>query len=154
MREMLEESKGELKRADHLIYVSLKYTRTVDVIKSIIERLINAFNNGILVLLTYAEEKHMITSYPESPVQRCSMLKHVFKEQEDIPGYTEFYLFLRKLSRAEYTSHREYRRHVTMVAKVDGKEINVDIDTIHQYYEKAKAFVVFIEGLIGAETHD
>ena len=30
----------ELKRVDHLVYVSLKYTRTVDVIRSIIDRLI------------------------------------------------------------------------------------------------------------------
>ena len=38
MSEYLVDSKQEINRADHLIYVSLKYTRTVDVIKSIIER--------------------------------------------------------------------------------------------------------------------
>ena len=41
MNTYLDKAKSELKRADHLIFVSLKYTRTVDVIRSIIERLIN-----------------------------------------------------------------------------------------------------------------
>ncbi len=40
MIEDLEDSAlQELKRADHLIYVTLKYTRTVDVIKNTIKRL-------------------------------------------------------------------------------------------------------------------
>jgi hypothetical protein len=51
MKESLSEAFEELKRADHLIYVSLKYTRTVDVIKSIIERLINAYDDAIITLL-------------------------------------------------------------------------------------------------------
>ncbi len=42
MLESLDLAKEEIKRADHLMYVSLKYTRTVDILKSIIERLINA----------------------------------------------------------------------------------------------------------------
>ena len=37
----------ELKRADHMIYVTLKYTRTADVIHNILKRLINAFDVSI-----------------------------------------------------------------------------------------------------------
>ena len=40
MREKLEEAFEELKRVDHLIYVSLKYTRTTDVLKNVIDRMI------------------------------------------------------------------------------------------------------------------
>ena len=43
----LDEAKEEIKRADHLIYISLKYTKTVDVIKITIQRLINAFDFAI-----------------------------------------------------------------------------------------------------------
>ncbi|MFP4117508.1 MAG: hypothetical protein ACLFTR_01145 [Candidatus Woesearchaeota archaeon] len=34
----------EMKRIDHIIFVTLKYTRTVDVLKSIIARMIAAFD--------------------------------------------------------------------------------------------------------------
>ena len=40
MTENLENAKEELKRIDHLIYVTLKYTRTVDVLLSVVERMI------------------------------------------------------------------------------------------------------------------
>ena len=58
--ESLDNAKEELKRVDHLIYVSLKYTRTVDVIKSIIERMINAFDFSIRAGLEYAKGKKKI----------------------------------------------------------------------------------------------
>lgn len=44
MKEAITNAVEELKRVDHLIYVSLKYTRTVDVIRSVINRLIESYN--------------------------------------------------------------------------------------------------------------
>ena len=41
MNEQLENTIEELKRVDHLFYVSLKYTRTVDMIKHVLERIIS-----------------------------------------------------------------------------------------------------------------
>ena len=38
MDDLVEGAKEELKRADHSIYITLKYTRTVDVIKNIIKQ--------------------------------------------------------------------------------------------------------------------
>ena len=45
MKDYLDDVKNEVKRVDHLIYVSLKYTRTVDVIRSVVERIINELGN-------------------------------------------------------------------------------------------------------------
>ena len=42
MIETLENAKEELKRVDHLIFVSLKYTRTVDVLLNVINRIISS----------------------------------------------------------------------------------------------------------------
>ena len=44
MDDALYDAEKELKRVDHLIYVSLKYTRTVDVFKNIIKRLISTID--------------------------------------------------------------------------------------------------------------
>ena len=51
MIESLEDAKEELKRVDHLIYVSLKYTRTVDVLRNVIERLVTASEFMITAML-------------------------------------------------------------------------------------------------------
>ena len=46
MEESLRNALSELKRAEHSLFVSLKYTRTVDVIKHIVERLRPDIDNG------------------------------------------------------------------------------------------------------------
>ncbi len=60
MEESLENAADELKRAEHLMYVSLKYTRTVDMIRHLVEKLISTFDYGVVSLLEYAKEKKKI----------------------------------------------------------------------------------------------
>ena len=50
----------ELKRADHLIYVSLKYTRTCDIMKNAIKRLISAFELAMQDYLEAMRKKKKI----------------------------------------------------------------------------------------------
>ena len=57
MIEAVTNAVEELKRVDHLIFVSLKYTRTVDVLRSVINRLIDAYGAIIEGILKEMEEK-------------------------------------------------------------------------------------------------
>lgn len=144
MTEFLDDAKEELKRVDHLIFVSLKYTRTVDVLKSIIDRLISSFDFVIQDLLEKPKNKKK-TTLPVSPKLRCELLKKLYKD-EKIHDYIDFYLLLRRLTRAEYTRRNEYRRHVTMTAIFQsGEIIEVTMDTMQDYYKKAKEFLEYIE---------
>ncbi|NQV08763.1 hypothetical protein HQ529_02840 [Candidatus Woesearchaeota archaeon] len=145
MTEFLDDAKEELKRVDHLIYVSLKYTRTVDVLKNIIERLINFFDFIIDGLLEQAKNKKKIKEIPISPKLKCEVLINLYKN-DTFNSYIDFYLLLRRLSRAEYTRRNEYRRHVTMTAIFNSGEImEINMDIINEYFEKAKIFVEYIE---------
>ena len=60
----LGQAREELKRVDHLIFVSLKYTRTVDVLKSVLTRLINCFECIIIGVLNDAYEQKKIKAVP------------------------------------------------------------------------------------------
>lgn len=145
MTEFLTDAKEEMKRADHLIYVSLKYTRTVDVIKNIIERLINAHDFSILHLLEVKKEEGKIDEIPTSVVEKINLVKKHYSD-ELVEKEMEFYAFLRLLTKAEYTRQREFRRHVTMSAFIPDKGVvEVTIDVIHEYYEKTKEFIKFCE---------
>ena len=44
MNESLIEAREELKRLEHIIYVSLKYTRTVDVILNALKRMVSTYD--------------------------------------------------------------------------------------------------------------
>ena len=152
MHESLDEAIQELKRVDHLFWVSLKYTRTVDVIKNVIERLINCIGFGLLALLKHSKQKNIIPSIPENAGLRCELLKSTFPDNAEIIDYINFYTRLRKLSRAEYSKREEFRRHVTMIATIDKDEIvNVDIDILKEYYERTKNFISFVKRTISEE---
>ena len=144
------DAKSELKRAEHLLYVSLKYTRTVDVIKSIIDRLISGIEIMIDKMLEYAKVKRKIKEIPASVTIKCDTVKKVFDDEKMI-DFINFYLMLRKIQKAKYKRSSEYRKHVTMTALVEDTIININLEVIKEYYEKAVAFLEFAEELTGVK---
>ncbi len=137
--------RGELKRADHLIYVTLKYTRTVDVIKNIIKRLISAIEMSIDLAL----ENSKVKQIPKTQQEKADLLAEIFKKSTDMKDFIEFYRLLKRVDKTEnYEKKEEYRKNVTLITKF----IEIDIPTIHEFYEKTIAFVMFIEAYIGGEV--
>ena len=149
MKESLHNAKEELKRADHLVFVSLKYTRTVDIIKNIIERLVNAYNYCLEALLLLAKQKGQVTEIPQAPIARAELDKEIYAEDKTLQTYIELYVILRKLRHASVVRLREHRRHVTMVATIDEGDVEVDIDIITEYFHKTNQLVEYIESLSG-----
>ena len=155
MKESFDLAVQELKRVDHLFWVSLKYTRTVDVIKNVIDRLINCIGFGLEALLKYAKDKKLIATIPTNAGLRCDLLRKTFPDNNELIDYINFYLRLRKLSKAEYTKKEEFRRHVTMIATIDkGEIVNVDIDILKEHYEKTRNFLTFVKRTINEEKEE
>ncbi len=148
MKEALDNARDELKRVDHLFYVSLKYTRTADMMRHMIERLINAFSFGIDSLLKYAKENKKIISMPDNPAMKCNLLLRAFAG-DDLRNQINLYLTLRKIIRCEYGKREEFRRHVTMTCMMDKNEIiEVNIDVLKGYYDTAKAFIGYVSSIV------
>ncbi len=148
MNESLDKANKELKRADHLMFVSLKYTRTVDVIKSVVERLITAMDSGMDSLILYAKEKGKLNEVPRLPSQKVESVIKLYSEDENIRNFMEFYSLLRKIDKAQFERSQEYRRHVTMTATVDNKQIEVTIDIINDYFKKTKEFINLVQKIV------
>jgi hypothetical protein len=141
----IEQADYELKRVDHLIYVSLKYTRTVDVIKNIIDRLIATYDNVWDDFLIRAERERKIFEIPKAPGAKCAIIKRLWDEDEKILEFVQFYLHLRQFNQAEYTAHKEFRRHVSMKAIfTNGETHELNIDIITEYYNRTKEFLEFV----------
>lgn len=139
--EYLEEADEELKRLDHIIFVSLKYTRTVDVIRNALHRLISTFDVIIEALLEQALEHKKIEAIPKSPSLRTNLVLEVYPEDKDLLTFMTFYVFLRELIKAEYGRREEYRRHVTMVTPLYGKKTaEIDIDNLETCQKVARQF--------------
>lgn len=148
MKEAIEDAREELKRVDHLIFVSLKYTRTVDVLLNIIKRMIDAYDFNIDAILKYGQEKGIISEdLPTNPLQRVDMVQKKFNDPI-IKNNMELYLLYRKIIKADYERLNEYRRHVTLKTLIENKLIEIKIDNVTEYYNVIKEFTKYIENLI------
>ncbi|MBS3108802.1 hypothetical protein J4409_02925 [Candidatus Woesearchaeota archaeon] len=144
MLEDIESARGELQRAEHLIYVTLKYTRTGDVMKSIVERLIDSMNYSITDMLEFTKHKNKIKEFPASDMAKFELLKVILKKiilkDKNLKKYLDLYLLLKKVSKTPVTSVREeYRKNLTLIAD----DIEIDMSTIVEYYNDVKEFFIF-----------
>ena len=96
MIESLTSATDELKRVDHLIYVSLKYTRTVDVLKNVVVRMLESYDYVIEAMLIYLEEKNIIFEAPTAPHARAMMVAKHF-EDTVIKEHMDQYIIFKKL---------------------------------------------------------
>ncbi len=135
--DIIDDAQEELKRVEHLVFVSLKYTRTVDVLKNVLNRMIEAYNYMLEALYTH---KHPDQDIPEAPVKLANRVRESYDE-EIVDDNIELYLLLRKILRAPNPiKEEEYRRHVAMKTFIDGKEEVFNIDLAMQYFEQISEF--------------
>lgn len=144
MNEAIENAVEELKRVDHSIFVSLKYTRTVDVLVNILVRMVDCYENLFIALLKYATEHKMCAEIPSTPKERTILIKEIFKEQE-IHDNVDLYMLLKAMMKSNHSRENEYRRHVAMRAIVAGREEIININIISQYYEILTSFFHLVD---------
>ena len=141
---MLNEAKEELKRADHLLYVTLKYTRTGDVIKNTIHRLVNAFENAVIYSLEILKTKKKTKIIPLTPISRAELLMKLYKKPE-MKYFLDFYFLLKKIDKAEFYKREEFRKNVALIVECGDEVIQVDTETLQEYFLKTKSFLEYIQ---------
>ena len=146
--EYMDDAVSELKRVDHLVFVSLKYTRTVDVLLNIISRMIDGYEEMWGALLLKLKDDGVIEDIPDQPVPRARLLEEHYNEHPEIIENIQLYVLLRKLHRSNPEREQEYRRHVAMRTVIDGREEVVNIDIITQYASVQKEFLQWLSGFL------
>lgn len=141
LEELVEELRGSLRRAEHSYYVSLKYTRTVDVIRNLIDRIIITLEEAAVVLLDFNKEKGVIDEIPTNLIDQVKLVQEIYEEDEQFQDAYELFFFLRKVRRQSYTKSEEFRRHVAMTTKVDGEEYVFNIDVMGEYYHMLEGWI-------------
>jgi len=130
MNDYLLEARDELKRLEHIIYVSLKYTRTVDVIINALNRMVSCIDLIIDAFLEKAKEDKLIEMLPKSPALRATKVSEIYSTDLELQRYLTFYAFLRNILKLPYTKREEFRRHVTFVVELDHATAEINIDNL------------------------
>jgi hypothetical protein len=143
IQSLLLDATEELKRVDHQVYVSLKYTRTVDVLMNLIGRMIEGYDKMFEAMLTKALEQERIGEIPTAPLIVGNTVKELYPDQI-VQDSVNLYFLLRKLHRSNPTREQEFRRHVAMRTVIDGKEEIVNIDIATEYYHRQREFLDYL----------
>ncbi|MSR86487.1 hypothetical protein EXS74_03775 [Candidatus Woesearchaeota archaeon] len=139
-----EPAKEELKRIDHLIFVTLKYTRTADIIRTIIGKFILTLDHQTEKFYEIQLENGKIKEIPRVPLMRMKKLESIYPKDQAVKDMVDFYVQLKAIYNADFKAKEEYRKNVTLVTK--GKEINIAL--LKEYVNITKEHVSYIDTLL------
>lgn len=140
-KNFIEELIQEKISADHLLYVSLKYTKTCDVIMNLILRWRKMIETGIDGILDRAKKKKKISSVPSNPIGKIESIRKLFKKDGDFLEVIDLYEMFRKIEELKKERMGEFRKNVTLRVFYKGEEININLEMLKIYAEKLEKFI-------------
>lgn len=127
--------------ADHLLYVSLKYTKTCDVITNLLIRWRKMIETSINEILKHAKKKKKISVIPTNPVGKIETIKNLFKKDSNFQDVIDMYEMFRKIEELRKERIGEFRKNVTLKVFYRGEEVNVNLEQLKIYAEKLERFI-------------
>ncbi len=134
--------------ADHLLYVSLKYTKTCDVMLNLIERWKSMILLCLDALLQKAKKQRLVKSIPAAPKMKVEILKQAFKKEPIVIETINVYEFFKKAPELEKIRENEFRKNVCLRIIDSGKETRIDMDKLKEYSELLERFIKFVRGYL------
>jgi len=141
MSEELEKIIKEKISADHLLYVSMKYTKTCDVMINLIKRWKIMIDYAFDGLLEKAKKKKMIKVIPEASKLRIDAIRKIFKNSEEITTTLELYDMFRLIDSLTKTKEGEFRKGVCLRITFKWKEVAVNLEKLKEYSEILERFI-------------
>jgi len=141
MEEIIQEIIQEKISADHLLYVSLKYTKTCDVIMNLILRWRKMIETSINEILKRAKKKKKISSIPLNPVGKIEAITKLFKKDKDFLDVIDMYKMFKKIEELRKERIGEFRKNVTLKVFYKGEEININLEQLKIYADKLETFI-------------
>ncbi|SRR6056297_2559162 len=137
----MEEIIQEKISADHLLYVSLKYTKTCDVIMNLLLRWRKMIDTCINQMLKKGKLEGKIEEVSENAIGRIKQIKELFSEDKDFIEVIDFFMMLRKLEDLKCERIGEFRKNVALKIQFRGQEINVNLEQLKIYAEMIEKFI-------------
>lgn len=137
----MEEIIQEKISADHLLYVSLKYTKTCDVIMNLLIRWRKMIETCKKQILIKAQKEGKIKEIPDNAIGRIREIKSLFKDDPDFLKAMDLFMMLRKLEDLKTERIGEFRKNVALKIYFRGEEVNVNLDKLKEYADLLEKFI-------------
>lgn len=138
---MIEDIIKEKTSADHLLYVSLKYTKTCDVILNLLARWKSLIEISFDAILEKRVEEGKVPMMPMNPKQRIEFIKKYFAKDIVVQKVVPLYIFFKRVPDLSKTRSGEFRKNVNLKVIGPKKATEINMDKLGEYYEIVEGFI-------------
>jgi len=127
--------------ADHLLYVSLKYTKTCDVIINLLLRWKIMIEMGMDLLVERVKKQKKWKTVPDAPRAKLIQLKQIYANDKNILDALQLYEMFRDIEQLEKIREGEFRKGVNLKVTYRGQIININLDQLKEYSIVLERFI-------------
>lgn len=127
--------------ADHLMYVSLKYTKTCDVIINLLLRWKIMLELCLDKLVERAKKEKKWKPIPDAPRAKVVQLKKIYEKDKLVSEVLNMYELFRDIEGLEKVRESEFRKGVNLRVVYRGQTINVNLDKLKEYSNTLEKFI-------------
>jgi len=127
--------------ADHLLYVSLKYTKTCDVIINLLHRWKIMIEMCMEHLVDKAKKQKKWKPVPEAPKAKLIQLKKLYSNDVIISDALNTYEFFRDIESLDKIRESEFRKGVNLKVRYRDKEVNINLEKLKEYSTLLEKFI-------------
>jgi len=131
--------------ADHLLYVSLKYTKTCDVIINLLLRWKIMIGLGMENLVEKAKKEKKWKAVVAAPRAELVQLKKIYVKEPTISKTLELYELFRDIEKLEKVRENEFRKGVNLRVTYKGEIININLDKLKEYSQILEKFISYLK---------
>jgi len=127
--------------ADHLLYVSLKYTKTCDVIINLLLRWKIMIELCMDSLVARAKKQKKWKPIPDAPRAKLVQLKQIYANDPLISETLQDYELFRDIESLDKVRENEFRKGVNLRVTYRGQVINIDLEKLKEYAALLERFI-------------
>jgi hypothetical protein len=129
--------------ADHLLYVSLKYTKTCDVILNLLLRWKIMIDASLDTLIHKAGKKWK--PVPDAPRAKLVQLQKIYVNEPLVMETLQLYEFFRDVEGLDKIREGEFRKGVNLKVTYKGKQISVNLERLILYSQILERFISYLK---------
>ncbi len=129
--------------ADHLLYVSLKYTKTCDVIINLLLRWKVMIEMSMDLLVEKSKKKWK--PIPDAPRAKLLQLKQIYANEPTVFDILELYEMFRDIEKLDKVRENEFRKGVNLKVTYKNQIININLDRLKEYSDMLERFISYLK---------
>jgi len=136
MMENIMYLKRHLNAVEHMIYVSCKFTRTTEMLRKVMENIVQGYEEFFKVAYELFVGEDTVASFG-GVSHKIQMLNEAMANRGIFVDLSDYFL-LKKLLISDFDSVGMYRKNLSMISFVDGEEYIINMAKLLEFYENLK----------------